>query len=100
MLNHDQQGVRFRRQYGIGNYIVDFYSPRIHLVIEVDGDSHFQEGAEDKDRQRQKYLENLNLCVLRFTDQEILEGMEIVLEKIKETVLKCTKERGVSSNSP
>ena len=42
------KGYKFRRQYGIGQYIVDFYCPAIRLVIEIDGDSHYRIGAETK----------------------------------------------------
>ena len=40
-LRKDALGVRFRRQYGIGRYIVDFYCPKLRLVIELDGDQHY-----------------------------------------------------------
>lgn len=99
MLKNDPQGVRFRRQHGIGPYVVDFYCPLISLVIEVDGDSHFQDGAEKKDAARQEYLENLRLHVLRFTDLEIREGMESVLERIKDTIIRL-KEEIDNENSP
>lgn len=42
-------GVRFRRQFSIGNYIVDFYSPKIKLAIEIDGKSHDTETKREYD---------------------------------------------------
>ena len=46
-------GYKFRRQYGVDQYILDFYCPRLKLAIEIDGDSHFVTGAEDYDKERQ-----------------------------------------------
>ena len=40
-------GCKFRRQHGIGTFVVDFYSPEIRLAIELDGDSHFRDGARE-----------------------------------------------------
>ena len=74
---------KFRRQYGIGKYVVDFYCPELRLAIEIDGDSHFQE-HRSYDNKRQRYLESLGLEVLRFTNQEIYYDLEQVLNVIKQ----------------
>ena len=50
ILRNNQLGVKFRRQHGIGHYIVDFYCPELKLIIEVDGESHFSEDAQAYDR--------------------------------------------------
>jgi len=47
--------LKFHRQYGIANFIVDFYCPKISLVIELDGDTHRQLGEPEKDQLREKY---------------------------------------------
>ena len=75
-------GYKFRRQQGIGPYVVDFYCPTLHLVIEIDGDSHFDEISQIQDQRRDQYLENINIRVLRFTNLEIKENIEGVLQKI------------------
>lgn len=75
-------GHRFRRQYGIGPFVVDFYCPEARLVIEVDGPSHYEPGEPERDRCRQEYLEKLGLRVVRFTNTEVLEGTEGVVEAI------------------
>jgi very-short-patch-repair endonuclease len=49
-------GERFLRQYGVDQYILDFYSPRLKLAIEINGDSHFMSGAEAQDKARQEYI--------------------------------------------
>lgn len=80
-------GRRFRRQYGIRNYIVDFYSPELKLIIEIDGDSHFQENRS-YDKKRQQYIESLGLKVLRFTNHEVYYALEQVLNTIKQQTSK------------
>lgn len=63
--------VRFNRQRIIGNYIVDFYCDKAKLVVELDGSQHYQITGEAKDIKRDKYLESLNLKVLRFSNADI-----------------------------
>ncbi|WP_020560781.1 endonuclease domain-containing protein [Thiofilum flexile] len=87
MLRGKQMGVKFRRQHGIDHYIVDFYCPEQKLVIEVDGDSHFTEDAQEYDRIRDAYLYSLGLRVLRFTNEQVMEELESVCEVIKQAVV-------------
>ncbi len=75
-------GVKFRRQHGIGRYVVDFFAPAVKLVIEVDGDSHGTEVAQKYDDERQKEIERLGLKVIRFTNEDVLQNMDGVLESI------------------
>ena len=78
------KGYKFTRQKPIGNYIVDFYSSRLKLVIEIDGESH--ESKFEKDNVRQKYIESLGLFVMRFLDIEIKNSLESVLVIIEKYV--------------
>ncbi len=82
-------GYLFRRQFGIGNCIVDFYCDELKLVIEADGPVH--EEQKEYDFKRDKFLESQGCCILRFKNDEILFEREKVIEKIK-TV--CDLERG------
>ena len=82
-LRGKQFGVKFRRQHGIGHCIVDFYCPERKLVIEVDGDSHYTDVAQKNDAQRDAFLQQLGLRVLRFTNQDINQNMTGVYEVIK-----------------
>ena len=79
-----QLGVKFRRQHGIGHYIVDFYCPEWQLVVELDGDSHFHPEAQTADTKRDSYLQSLGLRGLRFTNQEVMQNLEGVLMKVLE----------------
>ena len=76
------QGLKFRRQHGIGPYIVDFYCPEQSLVIEVDGDSHADADQIVKDRQREKYLRSRGLRVIRYINDDIVKNLEGVLEDL------------------
>ncbi|MBU1034815.1 endonuclease domain-containing protein [Patescibacteria group bacterium] len=80
---------KFRRQFGISKYIVDFYCPSAHMAIEIDGDSHYEAGAQKKDAVRQSFIESFGIKVLRFTNTEVRENMEQVLDRIRE----CIKSR-------
>jgi very-short-patch-repair endonuclease len=75
-------GHRFRRQYSVGKFVIDFYCPKLKLAIEVDGDSHFIEGARERDRERQTIMEAVGITFLRFNNREIYENINGVLNKI------------------
>ena len=74
------------RQRPIGPYIVDFYIPKASLVIEIDGDSHYVENAQEKDHERDMYCMSTELTVLRFTNTEVFESFDSVCQKITECV--------------
>ena len=78
--------VQFRRQYVIGEYIVDFYCHKAKLVIELDGSGHYEPGVMLNDKVRTEYMESLGLMVLRFTNLEIKRYFYAVCEKIDSTV--------------
>ncbi len=75
---------KFRRQHGIGNYIVDFYCPELRLVVEVDGEIHNTKEAQEYDSERTKYLQEYNISVIRFRNQEVFNDVESVLQAIVE----------------
>lgn len=77
-------GFQFLRQKPIGEYIVDFCAPELHLAIEVDGISHDVSPA--KDEQRQQELEKLGFHFLRFTEGEVRGKLDSVLSIIEEWI--------------
>ncbi len=79
-------GCKFRRQYSIGTYIVDFYCPQLKLAIEIDGESHFIDGADTYDRNRQTIIESFGISFLRFTNRDVYERLEGVIDKILERI--------------
>ncbi len=74
-------GVKFRRQAIIGSYIVDFVCFEKKLIIEVDGGQHAQ---SRRDILRDKWLSNQGFEVVRFWNQDVLENLDGVFEKIEE----------------
>jgi very-short-patch-repair endonuclease len=79
-------GVQFYRQKPLGNYIVDFYAPSVRLVIEVDGAQHLEVVQVRHDQRRTAYLERQGLRVLRFTNLEVLQQLDAVMEEIYRAV--------------
>lgn len=77
-------GAKFRRQHGIGPYIVDFYCKEKSLVIELDGSQHIE--AKEYDKERDLYLQTLGLKVVRFWNNDIEKNIEEVLIKIREEI--------------
>ena len=76
------KGHQVYRQKIIGNYIVDFYCPRAKLIIELDGGQHYQGIQKEKDLVRSGFLENRGFEVLRFSNREVFENIDGVLECI------------------
>lgn len=74
--------LRFRRQYVIGNYIVDFYCHQARMVVELDGSQHYDADEQEKDRQRTAYLQGQDLAVLRFTNLEVTRQFASVCQAI------------------
>ena len=74
--------LRFRRQYVIGNYIVDFFCHRAKLVIELDGSQHFSPEEMEYDKARTAYLESQGFQVLRFSNLDILRQFQNVCTAI------------------
>jgi len=82
-LKGDQSGYRFRRQYGVGNYIVDFYCPKLKVAIEVDGSTHNEARVFEKDLVKQEYLEKLGILVKRYNSNDIFNNLDNILQDIK-----------------
>jgi very-short-patch-repair endonuclease len=80
------EGLKFRRQEPIKNYIVDFICYENKLVIEVDGGQHAEKKEDDK--KRDNWLNLQGFRVLRFWNNEVLGNIEGVLEVIREDCLR------------
>ncbi len=78
------QRMRWRRQYSIGPYVLNFYCPAAELGVELDGDSHFGDGAEARDAERRAYIEAMGIRVIRFLNQEVYHNMAMLLQRIAE----------------
>lgn len=80
LRNRQLSGFKFRRQHAVERFIVDFYCPEAGLVIEVDGPIH--EYQKEEDSIRQAFIESQELRLLRFTNEEVLNNINRVLNEI------------------
>ncbi|MCL5774117.1 MAG: endonuclease domain-containing protein [Firmicutes bacterium] len=76
--------LKFFRQYSIDGYILDFYSPKLKLAIELDGGQHTEIENQEYDEIRSNYLKKQGIYVLRFWNIDIIQNIEGVLQKISE----------------
>jgi very-short-patch-repair endonuclease len=83
LRNRQVIGQKVRRQHPIGNFIADFYIHQFKLVIELDGDYHFRQDQREHDQGRSFELEELGIKILRFTNNEVIQDLNAVLETIK-----------------
>jgi len=74
--------VRFKRQHPIDIFVVDFYCHKAKLAIEVDGDVHLSEEVQERDDGRSHDIEKLGIKILRFTNKEVIENIEMVKQRI------------------
>ena len=77
--------IDFDRQRIIGNYIVDFYSKNLGLVVEIDGWIH--DFTQDDDRKRQQKLESYGLKVFRISNHDILYNMTVAVRALEDFII-------------
>jgi very-short-patch-repair endonuclease len=75
-------GHKFRRQYPLAGYIVDFYCVRERLALELDGGQHYDDAARDYDSLRTQRLHDIGVRVIRYPDDEVLRDPDIVADDI------------------
>ncbi|HNW83410.1 MAG TPA: endonuclease domain-containing protein [bacterium] len=80
--NRQLMNLKFRRQHGIGEYIADFYCSDIKLVIEIDGSHHYTEDGKEYDSLREEFMQSLGIRTVRFSNTEIINEIEKVLQRI------------------
>jgi very-short-patch-repair endonuclease len=85
LRNRQIRNAKFRRQFAIDRFIVDFCSPEVRLIIEVDGPIH--DYSQQEDQIRQEFLESLGFTVLRFTNLDVLNHTQTVIEAIDHKIL-------------
>jgi very-short-patch-repair endonuclease len=88
LRNRQLNNVKFRRQFPIGSYILDFYSPEYKLAVEADGGQHYSEEGLQKDKMREEVLRELGVEMIRFSNIEILANIDGVHEVIDRTIRK------------
>ena len=77
------EGLKFRRQFGVGPYVIDFYCPEIRLGIELDGGVHKESYTKVYDEMRTEFLAENRIRVLRFENEVVYNNIEGIIEAIK-----------------
>jgi len=90
-LKGKQLGYNFRRQHIINKFIVDFYCLAKGLVVEVDGEIHNEQ--KERDLERENILESLGCKIIRFTNREVLQNIELVINSIRKELSNSMRDR-------
>ncbi len=95
-IKRDQiSGYRFRRQYVVAGFIIDFYCPKLRLGIEVDGEIHNLDSNKIKDLERENIINQYNINIIRFTNKEIENRILTVLNNLKTKIKNIEKENNI-----
>jgi very-short-patch-repair endonuclease len=89
-------GYDFHRQKPIGNYIADFFCNKLRLVVEIDGSTHDFDEVQQKDRNKQDFLNKLGITVLRFTNKEVMTSVFQVVQTIEDYISEFEKENKIN----
>jgi very-short-patch-repair endonuclease len=85
-IRNKKLGVKFRRQYGIDKYILDFYSPEIRLAIEIDGATHETSEEIIRDNNKEELLKKAKIMLIRYTNVQIKESLDEVIVDLVEKI--------------
>ena len=87
LKNKQVKGLRWRRQFSVGPYVLDFYCPEKRLCVELDGEDHYTMSGAERDKQRERYLEiEHGIKVLRFENQIVWRAPEIIITEIERVI--------------
>jgi very-short-patch-repair endonuclease len=88
-----KEGVIFWRQVVLCGFVADFWCPKLKLVVEIDGDSHLSEDAQDYDRRRARIMREAHGAkTVRFTNYDVLNRRPFVEFKLREMIAKRSSE--------
>ena len=79
-------GYKFRRQYSVDHYVIDFYCPELKLAIELDGSVHNVPDQKEYDAYRQEYLEKFGITFCRITNDELMGNANLVFKTIEDRI--------------
>jgi very-short-patch-repair endonuclease len=85
-LKKSQLGAKFRRQHGVGPFVLDFYCAEVRLAVELEGQVHRDEFRSDRDARRHRYLVEHGIEILYFENKSVWECWEVVEARIKEAI--------------
>ena len=76
------EGLKFRRQHGVGPFVLDFYCPELRLGIELDGKVHDTYEAYEYDTMRTRFLNENRILILRYKNEVVYQNIEAIVEDI------------------
>jgi len=91
-------GVKFRRQHGIGPYIMDFFSHECMLAIELDGATHSSDTEVEHDKKREQFISNHGITTIRFANNAVYASLESLVARIEEVALERKSELAARSH--
>jgi len=91
-IRNKQQKYKFRRQYSVGNYILDFYCPKVKLGIEVDGATHGTKIEIENDNEKENFISRFGIKIIRFINLDIYNEIDGVLAEINSQCEKRERE--------
>lgn len=94
LRNRKIENCKFRRQHPLGNFIADFYCHEKELVVEVDGGYHSEKEQREHDALRTEAIKEFGILVIRFTNEEVLNNIESVTEKISKKLTSTPSPQG------
>jgi very-short-patch-repair endonuclease len=100
LLRQKPGGVKFRRQYPAGPYVLDFYSPDAKLGIEIDGIAHDMGDRPERDARRDAWLEEQGFHIVRIPARDVLQDVEGVANSILASVREGEKPHHHPSDGP
>ncbi|CAN5438826.1 hypothetical protein BH23BAC3_BH23BAC3_02690 [soil metagenome] len=91
-------GFKVRRQYGIDNFIIDFYCPKLQLAIEVDGEVHYFKDKKITDKKQDETLISEGIKIIRLKNKDLYEDYESIVVYLEDIFKKRARELGVPFN--
>ncbi|MCF8414124.1 MAG: endonuclease domain-containing protein, partial [Melioribacteraceae bacterium] len=86
LRNRQFLGLKFRRQYSIDRYVIDFYCPEFKIAIELDGSIHDLDDVKEYDTRRQKHIEAFGVTFIRVTNDEYLGNPNKTFERVEREI--------------
>ena len=98
LKNKQVENLKFRRQFGFGPYILDFYCPQIRLCVELDGEVHRSYDTEMYDMVRTEFLQKNNVHVIRFNNEIVFRNTNGIIEEVIRYYDEWKKEHNCSDH--
>ena len=85
-------GLKFKRQYSIDHFVIDFYCSELKLAIELDGKIHLKKEIKNHDENRDGYLNEFGIRILRIKNEMILNDIDTALRIISGKIEEIKKD--------